>query len=116
MRSLGTKYAVYFNRKYKRVGPLFQGNYKAVKVDTEDQLIYLTKYIHKNPINILPTGLDLVGYKYSSYQNYLGLFKQSWVKPEKILEFFTQEGNSSYKEFVEELDDENNPFLDKLID
>ena len=39
----------YFNIKHKRVGPLFQGVYKAVRVTSEEQLLYLTKYIHRNP-------------------------------------------------------------------
>lgn len=32
MNSLGTRYTMYFNRKYKRVGKLYQGVYKAVSV------------------------------------------------------------------------------------
>ena len=55
MRSLIVKYAMYFNKKYKRIGPLFQGVYKAVQVENEQQLIYLSKYIHRNPI-VLTSG------------------------------------------------------------
>ncbi|MEA3355450.1 MAG: transposase [Patescibacteria group bacterium] len=107
MRSLATKYSRYFNTRYDRVGPLFQGVYKAVKVDNEDQLVYLTKYIHRNPINILPTRRVLVGYKYSSYGNYLGLFKQVWVKPNMILGLFSASNKLfSYKSFVEELEED----------
>ena len=98
MRSLATKYARYFNRKYKRIGPVFQGVYKAVLVESEEQLLYLTKYIHRNPIEILPARTLLAGYKYSSYGNYLGLFNQTWVKS---LDFI----NKSYKSFVEESDE-----------
>ncbi|MBU1084777.1 MAG: transposase [Candidatus Beckwithbacteria bacterium] len=61
MRSLATKYSMYFNAKYKRVGSLFQGVYKAVKVDSEEQLIYLSKYIHRNPFESLPAGRDPAG-------------------------------------------------------
>ncbi|MBI4991459.1 transposase [Candidatus Gottesmanbacteria bacterium] len=46
MNSLITRYVMYFNRKYKRVGPLFQGIYKAVSVETNEQLIHLSRYIH----------------------------------------------------------------------
>lgn len=52
MRSLTVKYAMYFNRKYKRIGPLFQGVYKAVAIENEPQLVYLSKYIHRNPIEL----------------------------------------------------------------
>ncbi|MFC1627079.1 transposase [Patescibacteria group bacterium] len=103
MRSLGTKYSMYFNRKYKRVGPLFQGAYKAVEVTSEEQLIYLSKYIHRNPKDILPARRLLAGYKYSSYGNYLGLFNQSWVKTDEILSYFSKTNvNNSYKNFIEE--------------
>ena len=50
MRSLMTRYTQYMNRKYTRVGPLFQGRYKAVLVETTEQLLYLTRYIHRNPL------------------------------------------------------------------
>jgi REP element-mobilizing transposase RayT len=103
MRSLATKYAMYFNRRYKRVGPVFQGIYKAVEVESEEQFLYLSKYIHRNPLDILPTGINLEGYKYTSYLNYLRLFQQQWVKTDDILNSFNREG--SYKSFVEETDE-----------
>jgi REP-associated tyrosine transposase len=117
MRSIGTKYAMFFNQKYNRVGPIFQGKYKAVLVDTEDQLIYLTKYIHRNPVNILPTGSDLEGYKYSSYGNYLGKFSQDWLKHRSILNNFTSDNKLlSYQKFVEELEEDNSIIDDCLLD
>ena len=105
MRSLTVKYAMYFNKKYKRIGPLFQGVYKAVRVENESQLIYLSKYIHRNPI-VLTSGRVLEVYKYSSYQNYLGLFGQEWVKRDEILDYFSKTKlANSYKSFVEEMDE-----------
>ena len=104
MQSLCTKYSIYFNKKSNRSGPLFQGRYRAVEVTSEEQLIYLTKYIHRNPIDILPSRTDLEGYKYSSYGNYLKRFSQDWIKTDGILEYFK---NSSYKEFVEETEDKD---------
>ncbi|MCX6791992.1 MAG: transposase, partial [Candidatus Gottesmanbacteria bacterium] len=50
MNSLWTRYTMYFNRKYRRVGTLFQSVYKAVAVTTDAQLLHLTRYIHQNPI------------------------------------------------------------------
>ena len=105
MRSLTVKYAMYFNKKYKRIGPLFQGVYKAVRVTSAPQLIYLSKYIHRNPIGLTSGRVPEV-YKYSSYQNYLGMFDQEWVKREEILEYFSQTKlANSYKTFVEEIDE-----------
>ena len=106
MRSLCTKYTRYFNSHYQRVGHLFQGIYKAVQVTNENQFTYLSKYIHRNPLD-LPTYKDdprrLREYKYSSYQNYLRMFTQSWVLPEDILAYFSKTNSrSSYQHFVEE--------------
>lgn len=43
-------YTKYLNKKYQRTGPLFQGVFKAVYVETEEQLVHLTRYIHLNPV------------------------------------------------------------------
>jgi len=117
MRSVGTKYSLYFNRRYKRRGPLFEGNYKAVLIDSDDQLVYLSKYIHQNPLAFLPSRLDLEGYKYSSYLNYLGLIKQSWVKPKDVLSIFKEKNKLlSYKDFVERIDEDLDPIKDFTLD
>ncbi|TRZ49854.1 hypothetical protein D4S03_07695 [bacterium] len=109
MQSLVLKYVLYFNKKYKRVGGLFQGRYKTVLIDSEDQFVYISKYIHRNPIDILPTrpGLEGLGeYKYSSYGNYLGLFNQSWLKTKEILGYFSKmRFRNTYQTFVEETGD-----------
>src|SRR3989344_4849793 len=52
MNSLATRYSIYFNKKYKRVGSLCQGVYKAVLVETDAQLLELTRYIHKQALGI----------------------------------------------------------------
>ena len=111
MRALSNNYVSYFNKKYKRIGPLFQRRYKATLVKTETYLLHLTRYIHLNPIElegVRPgTGSDLVNYPYSSYGDYLGKRKTSWVRPEEILTFFktAQRANLkdilSYQSFVE---------------
>lgn len=86
-RSISTTYALYFNRRYKREGTLFQGRYKAVIVKNESYLLHLSRYIHLNPITLL-TKTDLVTWPYSSYQYYLGAKKADWIKPGIILKFF----------------------------
>lgn len=52
LNSLGTRYTMYVNKKYKRVGPLFQSVYKAVLVSSDEQLMHLTRYIHRNPKSV----------------------------------------------------------------
>lgn len=117
MRAVCTKYSMYFNRKYKRVGPVFQGRYKAVWVNSEIQFIYLSKYIHRNPLP-LTSGTDLEGYKYSSYPVYLGRFNQDWVDKGEILYYFSKlKTADSYRRFVEETDERDLTLIKKqLID
>lgn len=109
MHSLMMKYVMYFNKKYQRVGSLFQGRYKCVRIESEQQYTYVSKYIHRNPVDILPTGPGPEGlreYKYSSYQNYLGLFTQSWIKKDDILSYFSKTNPKlTYQNFVEESGD-----------
>lgn len=101
MRSLCTRYTQYFRRKYRRVGPLFQGVYKAVLVATDEQFLYLSRYIHCNPKSLVLQGESLQNYPYSTYQHYLGHTHAEWVHPEDILAFFSQSQKREYKEFVE---------------
>lgn len=100
MRSLSTRYVQYFNRRHdKRVGSLFQDAYKAVLVESDEQLLHLSRYIHRNA---LLKGVSLRESPHpSSYRNYLGLVKQEWVSPEGILIFFAKSGFNSYQSFVE---------------
>ncbi len=103
MRRLMTSYVMYFNKKYDRVGTLLQSRYKAVNVDKDEYLLHLTRYIHLNPFEI---NSNINFKEFSSYQYYLGTRHPSWIKPEKILEYFSIKGEeykvSSYKSFVED--------------
>lgn len=108
LRRIATTYAMYFNRRYKRVGYLFQGPYKAVLVENDSYLLHLSRYIHLNPIELTLTRRNLVGYPYSSYPYYLGLKHAGWVKPNLILAYFDRSKllpflnkYPSYQEFVE---------------
>ncbi len=99
MNSLCTRYSMFINKKYHRVGPLFQGIYKAVLVTHEPQLVHLTRYIHRNPAS---QGQALRSYGYSSYPDYLGLRRTEWVKPSEVLNYFSSSGFNSYRSFVED--------------
>lgn len=101
MNSLFTRYSMYFNKKYRRVGKLFQGVYKAVLVNTDEQLLHLSRYIHQNPIPILQ-GDALQKYPYSSYQSYLKLFNSEWITTDVILSSFLPSKFNSYQTFVED--------------
>lgn len=108
MNSLCTRYTMYFNKKYRRVGSLYQGVYKAVIIEREDQFVYLSKYIHKQAIiHSSLQGQALQGWNQPcSYSEYLGNRKTEWIHPEEILSYFSKNNPKlSYKSFVEESDD-----------
>jgi len=99
MRSLITKYTMYFNKKYNRVGPLFQGRYKAVLIQSEEYLLHLSRYIHLNPQELLTKGELLQSYPWSSYPAYVEDLSINWLKKDFIKnKNFTF---NSYKKFVE---------------
>lgn len=104
IQALCTSYTMYFNKKYKRIGPLFQGPYKAVIIDNDSYLLHLTRYIHLNPLDLRGlTGPGLVKvkeYLYSSYSYYLRLKQASWLHPEYILEYFRSAQRKDYRDFL----------------
>ena len=114
LNSLGTRYTMYFNKKYKRVGPMFQGVYKAVLVSTDEQLLYLTRYIHRNPSGLATfndpasQGQALRSWKYSAYREYMLLRQTAWVKPKEVLAQFGKKGTTTYQAFVEGIGEEEN--------
>ncbi|MDD3626740.1 MAG: transposase [bacterium] len=72
MHSLITKYAQYFNYKYKCVGHVFQSRYKSILVQKEHYFLKLLQYIHLNPYNAGIVDV-LENYKWSSHNYYAGI-------------------------------------------
>lgn len=71
MRHLSDSYTKYFNVKNERVGPLFQGPFKAVHVSTDEQLIHLSRYIHLNPlVSFVVREEYFSSYRWSSLKDY----------------------------------------------
>lgn len=108
MQSLATRYVMYFNRKYKRVGALFQDIYKAVIIETDEQFVYLSKYIHKQAgIHLATQGSTFRGWEQpSSLPEYLGRRKTEWVKPDEVLAYFSKSNpRNSYQAFVSKQED-----------
>ena len=71
---------------------------------TDEQLQHITRYIHRNPMDLAVQGPALQDYAYSSFGNYLGLRRSEWVNVEKILALFSN-SKKKYEEFVEQRDD-----------
>jgi len=113
MRKLGTGYTNYFNQKYKHSGHLFQGKYKKILVESESQLLQLSKYIHLNPLKSskAKTG-NLEQYKYSSYLDYVGIKNMPSIISSNFLSSMF-ENKERYKDFVEEVEEkEDSQLLD----
>ena len=110
MNSLGTRYTMYFNRKYKRVGHLYQGVYKAVNISSDEQLLHLSRYIH---CQALDRKLEYFENQPSSYLNFLNKQKTDWVHPEEILKHFSKHCKGlSYESFI--LNKKEYPIIDNL--
>jgi len=85
------------NRDMNRVGPLFQGPYQAKRVNTTEQLVHLTKYIHRNPVEAKLVQLP-EKWQYSSYQDYIALRNGSLpVIDFQLLGFQSQ---TEYRDYV----------------
>lgn len=103
IRSVCTAYGMYFNKKYDRVGSLFQGIFKAIDIAEDNYLLWLSRYIHRNPESFHT-------YLYSSYGDYLGTRQSEWTNTKIILDYFSSSGlkqKSNYQKFVD--DDQEEP-------
>lgn len=97
--NFSNSYAKYFNTKHERVGPLFQGRFKAVHIQDDEQLIHVSRYIHLNPaVSSLVKIEELESYLWSSYPEYLNLVNTNIADKSLILSFF--KSVNKYKKFV----------------
>jgi putative transposase len=71
MQRVLNAYTKYFNAKYQVSGHLFQGPYRAVHVTDNNQLLYLSCYIHRNPRELPNWKNKEREYVWSSYQDYV---------------------------------------------
>jgi putative transposase len=100
MQGINQSYTLYFNRKYKEVGHLFQGRYKAILCDRDAYLLSLLKYIHYNPVRAkLSESPDL--YPWSSHQAYIGKNNSlSLVDTDNVLRMFSESKAKARKRYV----------------
>ena len=91
-----TSYSKYFNKKYDRVGHLFQDQFKQVNVDDNDYLLWLSAYIHQNP-SVAGLIKNPIDYKWSSF----GLMgdKRSLLRDYEII-LAQFENLNDYRKFV----------------
>ena len=99
MQRILNSYTKYFNTKYDKVGHLFQGPYKAVHINDNEQLLYLSTYIHRNPREIQEWKNKEEHYPWSSYQDYTK--ENRWgelLKREIVISQFL--GKNKYSDFL----------------
>ena len=85
MHALLTDYAGYFNRVHGRTGPLFEGRFKSEPVESDEYLMTVVRYIHRNPVKAKMT--DGPSYPWSSYDEYCD-GKDGWVQTGFVLGVF----------------------------
>lgn len=93
---LCTSYAMYLNKKHKRVGHVFQDQFKAVLIEDDSQLMWTSAYIHMNPVKdkLVKYPED---YKWSSYNDFISERNLPIVNKELLIETFGDQ-----KSFIKE--------------
>ncbi|MGD9181339.1 MAG: transposase [Desulfobacterales bacterium] len=103
MRRLLTGYAVSFNLKYKRHGPLFQGRYKSIICQEDRYLKELVRYIHLNPFRAKRVSdiSKLNQYAYCGHSALLDRKKREWQDTDYVLSFYGTKKAESQKCYLE---------------
>lgn len=105
MRRLLTGYAVYFNRRHRRHGHLFQNRYKSILCQEEPYFQELVRYIHLNPIRakLVEDIKALDRYAFCGHGAILGNVKREWQEVDYVLGFFGKrrfDASKHYRQFM----------------
>lgn len=107
IKRISISYVYYFNKKYKRVGHLFQDRFKSEIVEDDSYILTLARYIHQNPVK---AGMvKSVGeYKWSSYTCYLNEsnYFTKIVETETVLGLFSDDKTTAKRRFEEYMHEE----------
>ncbi len=99
MQFHASAYTRYFNRRHGRDGPLYRGRFASTVVAGDAHLLELTRYVHRNPLDIRPR-VRLDAYRWSSYPTYLGDGTDPlWLDVASVLDMCG--GRGSYRSYVE---------------
>jgi len=107
MRRLLTGYAVTYNIRHRRHGPLFQNRYKSIVCDEDSYFTELVRYIHLNPLRVklVMSFNELERYPYCGHGVVMGRRKASWQDRKYVLGWFGRregEARKAYGQFVRE--------------
>ena len=97
-------YTRYFNRRYRTVGHLFQGRYKAILCDRDAYLLELVRYIHLNPARV-KNPKELSTYRWSSHGAYLGKKGSVAIDTALVLDQLGNSARQAYKAYQKFIDD-----------
>jgi putative transposase len=88
MQRFSISYTKAINKRYERVGSLFQGQFQAVRVDQNAYLLHLSRYVHLNPViaGLVERPED---WEFSSYRDYAGLRRGTLPRPDAVLGQFS---------------------------
>lgn len=105
MRRLLTGYALYYNRKHRRHGHLFQNRFKSILCQKDNYFLELVRYIHLNPIRarIVDNLDELDKYKYCGHSVIVGRKEAGWQDMQEVLGMFGDRVGSarrSYRTFM----------------
>mgnify|MGYP001563457299 CR=1 FL=1 len=100
MQRIQNAYTKYFNAKYKFHGHIFQGPFKIIRIEDNEQLLHLSAYIHRNPREIKKWFKKEDEYPWSSYQDYTAENRwENLLQPQIILDQFSNK--NEYRKFLE---------------
>ena len=102
MKRIGVSFVWYYNFKYKTTGHLFQDRFRSEKVETDEYLLTVVRYIHQNPIK---AGIvkKVVEWEWSSCRGYYGesVFPEGLLDSEFVLRIFSHDMNYAIERFIE---------------
>lgn len=97
--NFSNSYSKFFNTKHQRIGPLFQGPFKAVRIENNEQLIHVSRYIHLNPVvSYLVKETYLDDYNWSSFPEYINDAQESILDKSIVMSGF--QNSDDYRKFV----------------
>lgn len=102
MANFQNSYVHYFNTKSERKGPIWQGQFKAVRIEDDTQLLHVSRYIHLNPYTSFLVGdvEILQRYPWSSLPEYLGINLSSMDICDKSIILANFKEQKEYQQFV----------------
>ncbi len=107
MRCLLTGYALWYNRKYKRIGHLLQNRYKSIVCEEEPYLLELIRYIHLNPLraNVVKSLKELDNHPWNGHSVLIGKVRNIWQDKDYVLSQFGNREKTAVKAYCKFIDE-----------